>query len=345
MPPKRDRAEEVLKALVERYIRDGEPVGSRAIADSMSRSASPATIRNVMAQLEQRGLIRSPHTSAGRIPTPLGYRMFVDTLLTVSTPNKANVDQVRKRLLPDKTPQELVAEASEILSDLTSMAGVVMVPKQDRASLRQVEFLPLEGNRVLVILVLNDREVQNRIITTDRSYTESELQQAANYLNQHFLGSHLEAIRGRLLADLKDDKVRMDSMMQTVIEVASRSFETASEAECLVSGQSNLLSMAVDPQGGMDRLKELFDAFQRKRDLLGLMDHCIKADGIQIFIGHESGFQMFSECSLVSSTYGTEDEVLGVLAVIGPTRMPYQQVIPMVDLTAKMLSSALKPSK
>lgn len=342
MRPKVDRAEEVLKALVERYIRDGEPVGSKAIAQAMVNSASPATIRNVMAQLEDRGLIHSPHTSAGRVPTSLGYRMFVDTMLTVSSPGRANVDQVKQRLLPDKTPQALMEEASEVLSDLTSMAGIVMVPKSDRSSLRQVEFLPLEGNRVLVILVLNDREVQNRIITTNRRYNESELQQAANYLNQHFIGNPLGTIRDRLLTAMQDDKVRMDSLMQTVIEVAAQSFQPAEQPECVVSGQSNLLAMA-DEQG-VDRLRELFDAFQRKRDLLDLMDHCVSADGIQIYIGQESGYEMLDECSLISSPYGTEDEVLGVLAVIGPTRMPYQKVIPMVDLTAKILSAALKPA-
>ncbi|MCG8533761.1 MAG: heat-inducible transcriptional repressor HrcA [Pseudomonadales bacterium] len=341
MRPKVDRAQEVLKALVERYIQEGEPVGSKALAESMARSASPATIRNVMAELEHRGLICSPHTSAGRVPTPMGYRLFVDTMLTVSTPEADNIDRVKSLLLPDKTPQELVESASEVLSDLTSMAGIVMVPKADRASLRQVEFLPLEGNRVLVILVLNDREVQNRIITTDRKYSEAELQQAANYLNQHYLGSNLSLIREQLLSAMKDDKTRMDSLMQTVIEVASHSFGSNEEPECVVSGQGNLLGM-VDDQG-VDRLKDLFDAFQRKRDLLGLMDGCINAEGVQIFIGQESGYNLLNECSLVSSTYGTEEEVLGVLAVIGPTRMPYQQVIPMVDLTAKILSAALKP--
>jgi len=341
MRPKVDRAQEVLKALVERYIQEGEPVGSKALAESMAHSASPATIRNVMAELEHRGLICSPHTSAGRVPTPMGYRLFVDTMLTVSTPEADNIDRVKSLLLPDKTPQELVESASEVLSDLTSMAGIVMVPKADRASLRQVEFLPLEGNRVLVILVLNEREVQNRIITTDRKYSEAELQQAANYLNQHYLGSNLSLIREQLLSAMKDDKTRMDSLMQTVIEVASHSFGSNEEPECVVSGQGNLLGM-VDDQG-VDRLKDLFDAFQRKRDLLGLMDGCINAEGVQIFIGQESGYNLLNECSLVSSTYGTEEEVLGVLAVIGPTRMPYQQVIPMVDLTAKILSAALKP--
>ncbi len=342
MRPKVDRAQEVLKALVERYILEGEPVGSKVIAESMVHSASPATIRNVMAELEERGLICSPHTSAGRVPTAMGYRLFVDTMLTVAAPGVENIDQVKSRLLPDKTPLELVEEASALLSDLTSMASIVMVPQQgDNASLRQVEFLPLEGCRVLVILVLNDREVQNRIITTDRRYNEVELQQAANYLNQHFIGSNLSSIRERLLAAMKTDKTHMDSLMQTVIEVATHSFDPSPEADCVVSGQGNLLGM-VDEQG-VDRLKGLFDAFQRKRDLLGIMDSCIKADGVQIFIGQESGYKMLDECSLVTSTYGAKDDVLGVLAVIGPTRMPYQQVVPMVDLTAKILSAALKP--
>ena len=343
MRRKVNRAEEVLKAVVERYIRDGEPVGSKTIADAMAGAASPATIRNVMAELEDRGLIHSPHTSAGRVPTPLGYRLFVDTMLTMTPPEAENVARVQRRLVPDKTPQELVEAASEVLSDLTAMAGIVMVPKQDRASLRQVEFLPLEGSRVLVILVLNDREVQNRIITTERKYSESELQQAANFLNRHYMGLELVSIRDRILAAMKDDKSRMDSLMQTVIEVASRSFGQQEQPECVVSGQSNLLGML--DQGGADRLKVLFEAFQHKRDLLHLMDNCVSAQGVQIFIGQESGYQVLDNCSMISSSYGTGDQVLGVLAVIGPTRMPYQQVIPMVDLTAKILSAALKPSK
>jgi heat-inducible transcriptional repressor len=261
----------------------------------------------------------------------------------MAPPEDAKIDRVRRKLVPDKTPQELVESASEILSDLTSMAGIVMVPKQDRASLRQVEFLPLEGNRVLVILVLNDREVQNRIISTERKYTESELQQAANFLNRHYTGIELVSIRDRIVAAMKDDKTRMDSLMHTVIEVAAQSFGPQEEPECVVSGQSNLLGMA--DQGGVDRLKVLFEAFQHKRDLLHLMDSCVSAQGVQIFIGQESGYKVLDNCSMVSSPYGTDDQVLGVLAVIGPTRMPYQQVIPMVDLTAKILSAALKPAK
>lgn len=343
MRPKIDRAEQVLIALVELYIQDGQPVGSKAIAGSLLNSASPATIRNVMAQLEERGLIVSPHTSSGRIPTSLGYRVFVDTMLTMTRPETANVDLLKRSLVGDKTPQELVESASKVLSELTSMAGIVMVPKVEKAALRQVEFLPLEGNRVLVILVLNDREVQNRIITTNRHFDESELQRAANYLNQHFLGTELVSIRGRIVKAMKDDQSDMGSLMQTVIEVAGQSFDTNSEPECVVSGQSNLLNEL--DEGGVDRLKELFDAFQRKRDLLDLMDHCANASGVQIFIGKESGYHVLDEYSMISTRYGAEGEALGVLAVIGPTRIPYQKIIPMVDLTAKILSSALKPDK
>lgn len=343
MRRRRVRTEDVLKTLVERYIQDGEPVGSKAIAEALDGSVSPATIRNVMAELEGRGLIHAPHASAGRVPTALGYRFFVDTLLTVAPPDSAKVEKVRRHLMADKTPQELIESASEILSDLTSMAGIVTVPKQNRACLRQVEFLPLEGRRVLVILVLNDREVQNRIITTERKYSESELQQAANYLNRHYVGSELVSICDAILAGMKDDKSRMDSLMQTVIEVAAHSFDTRDEGEYVVSGQSNLLGMA--DQAGMDRLKALFEAFQRKRDLLHLMDSCVSAQGVQIFIGQESGYKLLDQCSMVTASYGTDDQVLGVLAVIGPTRMPYQKVIPMVDLTAKVLSAALKPAR
>lgn len=325
---------------MECYIQAGEPVGSKAIADAMLNSASPATIRNVMAQLEDRGLVRSPHTSAGRVPTALGYRLFVDTMLTVHNPEAEKLAHLKQRLIPEKTPQELAESASEVLSELTSLAGVVMMPKTELAQLRQVEFLPLEGARVLVILVLNNSDVQNRIITTDRPYSEAELQQAANYLNRHYVGNSLVAIRDSLLEAMRGDKQEMDSLMQTVIDVASRSFTASDDGECVVSGQSNLLDM-VDHQG-VDQLKALFEAFQYKRDLVNLMDSCLNARGVQIFIGHESGYEMLNECSVISSPYGADGDVLGVLAVIGPTRIPYQQLIPVVDLTAKILSSALK---
>lgn len=339
------RMAEVLRTLVEKYIAEGKPVGSRAIAQALSSPVSPATVRNMMAMLEDRGLITSPHTSAGRVPTRLGYRVFVDGLITMAPIAEDVAERLREQLHPEKSSAELVEAASQALSDLTSMACLVAAPTQERARLKHIEFLPLEGARVLVVLVFNDDEVQNRIMTADREYSKVELQQASNLLNQQFGGVELRAIRDRLLAQLKDHKAQLDSLMQTTIDLASRALGTESPSRnYVVSGQSNLLYIA-DQEGGVDKLKQLFDAFQQKRDLLGLMDRCIQADGVQIFIGQESGYQLLDDCSLIASPYeSSKNDLLGMLAVIGPTRMPYQEVIPTVDLAAKILSAALKSS-
>lgn len=340
-----ERMSEVLRALVEKYIAEGKPVGSKAIAQALSMSVSPATVRNLMAMLEDRGLITSPHTSAGRVPTRLGYRMFVDGLITMAPIAEEVAGRLREQLHPEKSSAELVQAASTALSDLTSMACVVVTPTQDRARLKHIEFLPLDSARVLVVLVFNDDEVQNRIMTADREYSKVELQQASNFLNEQFAGSELREIRDKLLSQLKDHKQQLDSMMQTTIDLASRALNTdTSNRNYVVSGQSNLLYIA-GQEGGMDKLKQLFDAFQQKRDLLGLMDRCMQADGVQIFIGQESGYQLLDDCSLIASPYAAaQNDVLGMLAVIGPTRMPYQEVIPTVDLAAKILSAALKSS-
>lgn len=336
-----NRSADILKTLVERYIQDGQPVGSKAIVRELPFAVSSATVRNIMADLEEQGLIKSPHTSAGRVPTALGYRMFVDGLITYSPMGQEDVSRVRQVLDPDKTPKELVESASKMLSELTSMAGIVLAPKQERVVLRQVEFLPLQGNRALVILVLNDKEVQNRIIQTARPFTESELQQASHYINRRYAGVDLQMARERILSDMREDKHNMDSLMSAALEVAVDALSAAPQGEqCVVSGETNLLPIA-DEQG-VDRLRELFDAFQQKKDLLSLMDSCLRADGVQIFIGQESGFQVLDDCSVVSAPYGSAGGVVGVLAVIGPTRMPYQRVVPMVDLTAKILTAALK---
>lgn len=336
-----NRSADILKTLVERYIQDGQPVGSKAIVRELPFAVSSATVRNIMADLEEQGLIKSPHTSAGRVPTALGYRMFVDGLITYSPMGQEDVTRVKQVLDPDKTPKELVESASRMLSELTSMAGIVLAPKQERTVLRQVEFLPLQGNRALVILVLNDKEVQNRIIQTARPFTESELQQASHYINRRYAGVDLQMARERILSDMREDKFNMDSLMSAALEVAADALNTPPQAEqCVVSGETNLLPIA-DEQG-VDRLRELFDAFQQKKDLLSLMDSCLRADGVQIFIGQESGFQVLDDCSVVSAPYGSAGGVVGVLAVIGPTRMPYQRVVPMVDLTAKILTAALK---
>lgn len=335
------RSADILRTLVERYIQDGQPVGSKALVRELPFAVSSATVRNIMSELEVRGLIKSPHTSSGRVPTSLGYRMFVDSLITYSPMDDGEVSRVKQVLGPDKTPKELVESASKMLSELTSMAGIVLAPKQERAVLRQVEFLPLQGNRALVILVLNDKEVQNRIIQTTRSFAESELQQAANYINRRYAGADLFFARERILCDMREDKHNMDSLMSAALDVAADALSPDGVMQqCVVSGETNLLPIA-DEQG-VDRLRELFDAFQQKKDLLSLMDSCLRADGVQIFIGQESGFQVLDDCSVVTAPYTAASGVVGVLAVIGPTRMPYQRVVPMVDLTAKILSAALK---
>lgn len=343
MSPLEDRASQVLKALVERYIDDGMPVGSKRILQDLTSRVSSATVRNDMAMLEEKGLLISPHTSAGRVPTELGYRFFVDKLITMEPLTMESVGRVQLQLAADQTPHELVEKASQVLSDMTSLAGIVVAPKQEMSSLRQVEFLPLSGKRVLVILVLNEREVQNRIICPDREYQERELQQIANYLNQRFAGSELHDIKTQVLSDMRADKVEMDQMMQMAVDMAAKTFDEGGiEPECVVRGESNLIQMA--EQGGTDQLQPLFESFQQKKDLLHLMDHCAKADGIQVFIGQESGYQVFDECSMVAAPYTDNNKsVLGMLAVVGPKRMAYQQVIPLVDMTAKILSAALNP--
>lgn len=340
-----ERLAEVLRTLVEKYIAEGRPVGSKAIAHALSNPVSPATVRNMMAMLEDRGLITSPHTSAGRVPTKLGYRMFVDGLITMAPIAESVAESLREQLDPEKSASELVEAASQALSDLTSLACVVVAPAHDRARLKHIEFLPLDGARVLVVLVFNDNEVENRIVSADREYSKIELQQASNMLNQHFVGRELKQIREQLLAQLKDHKQQLDSLMQATIDLASLALsEDTSSRNYVVSGQSNLLYIA-DEEGGVDRLKQLFNTFQQKRDLLGLMDRCIQADGVQIFIGQESGYQVLDDCSLITSPYeSAANDLLGVLAVIGPTRMPYQEVIPTVDLAAKILGAALKSS-
>lgn len=338
-----ERVSEVLKMLVEQYIQEGQPIASKAIAQRLTTPASSATVRNVMALLEEQGLIESPHTSAGRVPTPLGYRVFVDQLITLTPLEMHKLDRARVALDPTKTPQELVEAASKVLSEFTAMAGIVLAPRQTKAVLRHVEFLPLQGRRALVILVFNEQEVQNRIIQLDRDYSQSELQQAANLFNTQFAGQGLQQVRERLLSDMKRDKAQMDHLTDTAISVASQALQDADQpaADYVVSGQANLIK-SLGEEAGIERLTHLFQAFQQKQELLQLMDRCVKAEGLQIFIGQESGYQLLDGCSLITSPYRSNDnQLLGVLAVVGPTRMPYQEVIPMVQMTAKILSSAL----
>ncbi|NCF79991.1 MAG: heat-inducible transcriptional repressor HrcA [Proteobacteria bacterium] len=335
-----ERAQFLFKALVERYIRDGQPVGSRTLSRDSALNLSPATVRNVMADLEEFGLLRSPHTSAGRVPTDQGYRFFVDTLLRIEPLEGAQVAMLKEQLDPAQNRGALMESASSLLSDITHLAGVIMLPRQEQVTLRQVEFLSLSEDQVLVILVVNEREVQNRVIRTGRLYGPSELQQAANYLNSLCAGKDLKTVRDEILAELRDARESMNAMMLAAVEMAEKALVTEPDAdEVMVAGQTNL--MDAGELGDMDKLRRLFEAFNEKRDLLHLLDQSLHATGMQIFIGEESGYNALDECSVITAPYGSDEEVLGVLGVIGPTRMAYERVIPMVDITARLLSAAV----
>jgi len=339
-----ERAQRLLKVLVHRYIRDGQPVGSRALTRESGMDLSAATVRNVMADLEEAGYVRSPHTSSGRVPTDRGYRFFVDALLTVQPLRGQDVERLRIRLEGEGDTEHLVDSASNLLSGLTRLAGVVTLPKHGFGAIRHLEFLPLSDRRILAIVVLNDHEVQNRVIQADRDYTAAELQQVSSYLSGEFAGKSVSEVRRSLLEAMRADQQHMNALMSSAITVARQLFdEEAGEGgeDFVLAGETNLMTFA--ELSSVDKLKELFEAFSRKRDILHLLDRCLSADGIQIFIGEESGYEAFDGVSLVTSTYRSEDEVLGVLGVIGPTRMDYDRVIPIVDVTARLLGHALKP--
>ena len=333
-----ERAQHLFKMLVEHYLAAGDPVGSKTLASTTGIAVSPATVRNIMADLEARGLVSSPHTSAGRVPTHRGLRFFVDSLISVQPMDARSVGRIRGTLDPDMTPHQLVEAASRLLSRVTHMAGVVTVPRPEQLSLRQVEFLPLSDKRVLAILVVNDREVQNRVIHTDREYHDTELTQAANYINREFGGKSLLAIRTGVLDSMQHDKDRLDAIMQTALDMASKTFaESDEEAEYVVTGESNL----VESLASVDAVRDLFEAFTRKGAIVHLLDRWLGTDGIQMFIGEESGYRPFHDYTLVTARYEVNGEVAGVLGVIGPTRMAYEKVIPVVDVTARLLGSAI----
>ncbi|KAB7627905.1 heat-inducible transcriptional repressor HrcA [Alkalilimnicola sp. S0819] len=339
-----ERAQHLLKVLVQRHIRDGQPVGSRTLTRESGLSVSAATIRNVMSDLDELGYVVSPHTSAGRIPTEKGYRFFVDSLLTVNPLQPQDVERLKIQLDAEAGTDALVDSASNLLSSLTHYAGLVTLPRRDHAALRQVEFLPLSENRLLAILVVNEQEVQNRILETERPYSESELRQISNFLNAQFAGKDVLDVRRQLLADMKHHQAHLNELMGSVISVGEKLFtDTPREEDYVVAGQTNLMEFA--ELSNVEKLRGLFDAFARKRDILNVLDRCLVADGVQIYIGQESGVQIFDGCSLVTSTYAVEGEAVGVLGVIGPTRMAYDRVIPIVDMTARLLGTALNRSR
>ena len=331
-----ERSQYFLKVLIERYIREGQPVGSRTLAKDAGLDLSPATIRNVMSDLEEHGFIASPHTSAGRVPTASGYRMFVDSLISL----KPIEELTGFELSQDQDPKHLVKSASSILSSLTHMAGVVMVPQRDQVIIRELQFVHLSDMRVLAVLVTNQGDVLNRIVDTVQPYSRSELERASNYINRHYAGMKLEAMKSSIVSEMATHKQDMDKLMAEMLSIADQALQDDEIQDVVVTGQTNLLDF--DELAHMDRIRTLFDAFSEKQEILHLLDRSSQAEGVQLFIGEESGYDPLKKCSLVSAPYEMDGKVVGVLGVIGPTRMAYDRVIPIVDITARLLGAALK---
>ena len=327
-----DRAKMLLKALVERYIADGHPVGSRTLSRSTGIDLSPATIRNVMSDLEELGLIASPHTSAGRIPTARGYRLFVDTMLTVK-----HEDLQAPSLAPEQ-PQKVIANAANLLSNLSHFVGVVMAPRRSTV-FRHIEFLRLSDRRLLVIIVSPDGDVQNRVIFTEADYTQAQLIETANYLNSNFAGMAIEQVREKLQGEVERLRGEIATLMQAAVQVSSEAL-TQAQDEVIISGERNLLSVS-DFSADMGHLRRAFELFEQKAQLMRLLDVSVKAEGVRIFIGGESQIVPFEELSVVSAPYEVDGQVVGTLGVIGPTRMNYDRMIQIVDITSKLVSNAL----
>ena len=335
------RARLLLKALVERYIADGQPVGSRTLSKASGLELSPATIRNVMSDLEGLGLIVSPHTSAGRIPTARGYRLFVDTMLTTQREPLMGSDHITApRLAPDQ-PQKVFSNAAHMLSSLSQFVGVVMAPRRTSV-FRHIEFLRLSQKRFLVIIVSPEGDVQNRVIFTEVDYTQTQLIEAANFLNSHFAGMAIEAVRERLKTEVELLRGEIATLMQAAVQVSSEAIE--SQDEVVISGERNLLAVS-DFSNDMGNLRKLFDLFEQKAQLIRLLDVSSRAEGVRIYIGGESQVIPYQELSIVTAPYEVDGQVVGTLGVIGPMRMPYEKMIQIVDITSKLVSTALSHSK
>ncbi|MEY4748270.1 MAG: heat-inducible transcriptional repressor HrcA [Pseudomonadota bacterium] len=349
-----DRAKLLLKTLVERYIADGQPVGSRTLSKTSGLELSAATIRNVMADLEDLGLIASPHTSAGRVPTARGYRLFVDTMITArpgathfvggdgldAMPaellREHHALPLREQLQPDQ-PQRVIAHAAQMLSSLSNFVGVITAPRKTSV-FRHMEFLRLGERRVLLILVAADGDVQNRVLYTAQDYTQSQLVEAANYLNTHYAGLTLEAVRERLLGEVDALRDEIAALMQAAVQLGSEAVQQAEQV--VVSGERKLLEVR-DFGSDMNSLRKMFDLFEQKTALMRLLDGSTKAEGVRIYIGGESGLVPIEELSVVSAPYEVDGQVVGTLGVIGPTRMPYDRMIQIVDITSRLVSNAL----
>ena len=333
-----ERAKILLKTLIELYIREGHPVGSRSLSKFPGLNLSPATIRNVMVSLEKMGFVSSPHTSSGRIPTPLGYRLFVDTLLVVKPLDSIEIHHLENQL-PPNTPSRLINSASQLLSELTHFAGIAVTSKHNNTVFRYIEFMTLFEKRVLLIIVTPEGDVQNRIIFTDKIYSQSELIEAANFINQNYAGCALKEIRSRLRNELKKLHRDMSSLMTAAIEASSEAINDSSET-MVVTGERRLLDVQ-DLSSNMVSLKELFSLFEQKNALLRLLEFSQKAQGVQVFIGGESDMATPNEVSVITAPYEVDGKTIGTVGVIGPIRMAYERVIPIVDVTAKLLSNAL----
>lgn len=332
------RAQTLMKTLVERFIAEGQPIGSRTLSKYSGLELSPATIRNVMSDLEDMGFITSPHTSAGRVPTALGYRLFVDTLLTVKSLAGNELSEIKEAIQPDQ-PTRVITQASQLLSQLTQFAGIVVVPRHKQARIRQMEFLNLSDKRILLIIVTADGDVQNRILFTQRNFSQAELIEAANYLNQHCLDLDLEQVRVRVMDELHQLRSDMTALMSAAMQAGNQAISDTS-TQYVISGERNLLGVE-DFSSNMGRLRRVFDLFEQKTGLAQLLELSTRAEGVQVFIGGESGIAPLDECSVVAAPYAVDGQVVGTIGVIGPTRMAYERVIPIVDITARLLSSAL----
>ena len=338
-----ERAQLLLRQLINSYTRDGQPVGSKNLAELSGLDVSSATIRNIMARLEDMGLVDSPHTSAGRIPTEAGYRFFIDSLLQVDNLESSAEQVISDSFGNDKTSGDLIHSASEILSRVTHLAGIVSLSHTAPAEVRHIEFMKLTDRRVLVILVINKDDVHNKVIQVDRDYSDLELHRAAQTLSRYLIGRSFENARKTLMDELSELRSDVNSIMNTVLNAMQEVCNLSVHDDLMTSGESNLFQY--EELNEINKLRNLFNVFTEKTELLKLLDGCTSASGVEIFIGSESGYSVLSDCSIIGAPYQVKGEIVGVLGVIGPTRIAYEQVIPIVDVTAKLLTSALNTRK
>ena len=331
------RAQTLLKALISHHIGDGQPVGSKTLATTSSLDLSPASIRNIMKDLEDAGFIISPHTSSGRVPTQKGYRFFVDSLVTMKSLNQSEISALKDQLIMSDN-KHLISSVADTLSHLTKFAGVVLIPRAKKIAFKHIEFLELSKNRILVIIVTDDGGVQNRVLYTENNYNKQNLLEASNFFNQHYAGYNIEEVKSRLVNELKTMKTEMVTLMTAAIETSD---DIDQNENLVMSGQRNLLETSELSQN-VSSVRKIVEVFEKKSALLQLLEKSHRANGIQIFIGEESGYKALDECSVITAPYEADGEVLGMLGVIGPTRMAYERVIPIVDITAKLLGSSIK---